>query len=125
MFSSSRRLLIIDDSEDLQQLLKRIFESKGYEVLTALSGKEALGVLFSTTPLPDLILLDLMLPDMSGEEFAALKEKNSKIKNIPIILMSAGVMNTTEIDQRLSIKGYLNKPLDLFHLISTVEDAFS
>lgn len=122
---SSKCLLIIDDSEDLQILLKRVFESRGYEVLMALNGKEALRILFAGHSIPDLILLDVILPDMRGEDFAKIKEKNIKIRNIPIILMSAGVTNLTEMGQEFHIKGYLAKPLDLKNLLSTVEHAFA
>jgi CheY-like chemotaxis protein len=122
---SSKRLLIIDDSEDLQILLKRVFESKGYEVLMALNGKEALRILFAGHSLPDLILLDVILPDMRGEDFAKIKEKNVKLRNIPIILMSAGVTHLSEMEQEFHIKGYLTKPLDLKNLLSTVEHAFA
>ena len=115
----AKRLLIIDDSDDLQILLRRVFESKGYEVISALNGKEALDIIFSSHVLPDLILLDLSLPDMPGTEFAKIKEQNLKIKNIPLVLMTASAMDTAEI-KNLNIKAYLAKPLDLNDLLLTI-----
>lgn len=118
--SSSKILLIIDDSEDLQILFKRIFESRGYQVVAALSGKEALDILLSGEELPNLIFLDLLLPDMNGLEFARIKEKEPKIKHIPMILMTAGIIDSEQITP-FNFKTYLAKPLDLNQLLATVE----
>ena len=80
------RILIIEDDEDINQLLCKILKKEGYEVTSAYSGTE--GRLLLERELPDLILLDLMLPGMKGQEITEYVRKE-KQSNIPIIVLSA------------------------------------
>lgn len=81
-----QRILVIEDDSDINDLLKRILSGAGYDVLQSYSGTEALLLLKTATP--DLILSDLMLPGMSGEQVLA-KLRGEPGSDIPVIILSA------------------------------------
>lgn len=106
-------ILIIDDDEAIGNLEKEVLECAGYSVMRAYSGTEALLLLKEDRP--DLILLDLMLPGLSGEEVLR------QIKNIPVIVVSAkaAVRDKVELLQG-GAADYLTKPFDTKELIARV-----
>ncbi len=106
-------ILIIDDDEAIGNLEKEVLERAGYSVMRAYSGTEALLLLKEDRP--DLILLDLMLPGLSGEEVLR------QIKNIPVIVVSAkaAVRDKVELLQG-GAADYLTKPFDTKELIARV-----
>jgi two-component system, OmpR family, alkaline phosphatase synthesis response regulator PhoP len=81
-----KSILVIDDEKDIQLLIKEILSREGYDVLCASTGEDAIALLKSY--LPDLILLDLLLPGMSGLEVCKALKENSKTTNIPIIMLT-------------------------------------
>lgn len=82
-----KRILIADDEEALQRLYKEEFEEEGYEVLLAGNGKEVLSLLEVPGPLPDLIIMDIRMPEMDGiSTLRVIKEKHPQL---PVILCSA------------------------------------
>ncbi len=89
--SSRYLVLVVDDDHDLQQVLSYVLEDLGYIVVLRGNGKEALEYLATTKPYPDLIILDLMMPIMTGREFLRLKSLDPKLKDIPVVIMSASV----------------------------------
>ena len=78
-----KKILVVEDDMDIHNLIKNVLEKERYEVISAYSGTEA--ILLSEKNSIDLILLDLMLPGLSGEEVI------ERIKNIPIIVISAKI----------------------------------
>ena len=107
------QILIIDDDETIGNLEQEVLEREGYAVLRAYSGTEALLLLKSSHP--DLILLDLMLPGLSGEEVLP------HIKNIPVIVVSAKVAVQDKVDLLLGgAADYLTKPFDAKELLARV-----
>ena len=84
-----KKIMIIDDDVNIGNMLEETLHLEGYEVTRAYSGTEALLIL--KTDVPDLILLDLMLPGLSGEEILP------KIENIPVIVLSAKTMVDTKV----------------------------
>lgn len=113
----SRRVLIIDDDQDLLMSFKEYFELEAYEVLLARNGKEALDLLDSTEEkkLPDLIFLDHRMPVMDGTGFSRSRKSHPKIKDIPVVLTSAGGKMKSLMDE-VDADAYLEKPLSLDHL---------
>ena len=106
-------ILVIDDDINIGNMLEEALRLEGYKVKRAYSGSEALMVLEKLTP--DLILLDLMLPGLSGEEVLP------KIKGIPVIIMSA--KSETEHKVKLLYEGasdYITKPFVLSELLARV-----
>jgi len=104
------RILIIEDDEDINQLLCKILRKEGYEVTAAYSGTE--GKLRLEQNLPDLILLDLMLPGMSGQAITEYVRKE-KQSNVPIIILSAktGLENKVELITN-GADDYITKPFE-------------
>ncbi len=108
-----KTILIIDDDMHIGDMLKEVLEREGYGVLRAYSGTEALMLLSTKTP--DLVLLDLMLPGLSGEEVLP------KIKNIPVIVVSAKIDVDNKVDLLLGgAVDYVTKPFNTKELLARI-----
>jgi len=113
-------ILVVDDSTTNVVLLEAILDEKGYKIETALNAKEAYTLIDKNTP--DLILLDLLMPKISGFDFLKEIRKNEKTKDTPVIVVSAltdeenieKIMNMGAID-------FVKKPIDLQYLVDKVE----
>ena len=105
-----QRILVVEDEPDLRQVLATVLEMEGAEVLTAANGLEALKL--ATACRPSIIVLDLMMPVMSGEDFRRAQLADETIRDIPVVVVSAH-HDTPAIAARLDAAGYLEKPLDL------------
>jgi DNA-binding response OmpR family regulator len=87
MDKSKRRVLIIEDNEDIQQLYQYAFEESGYEV--KISGNGLNGINDVVEYVPDVVLLDIMMPEMNGFEFLEALKNNTSLKvQIPIVVLS-------------------------------------
>jgi DNA-binding response OmpR family regulator len=116
------RILVIDDDSELQQLVRILLTRVGMEVVTADS--VAKGVKFlSSPPLPDLMLLDLMLPDQSGMDFLTQLRARAAFNAMPIIVLSA-LVDPTQIRAALDAGAdrYLTKPYIANNLVAYVQD---
>lgn len=108
-----KHILIIDDDIHINNMLDDILQQEGYRVSHAYSGTEAL--LFMSKSKPDLILLDLMLPGLSGEEILP------QIKNIPVIVMSAKVDVQDKVSLLLNgAVDYITKPFEIDELLARI-----
>lgn len=106
-------ILIIDDDVHISNLLEEALQNAGYTTAKAFSGTEALLVLSQKKP--DLILLDLMLPGLSGEELLP------NIKNIPVIVISAKADSADKVDLLLGgASDYITKPFDMDELLARI-----
>ena len=106
-------ILIIDDDIHIGNMLEESLAKEGYGVLRAYSGTEALMLLSNKTP--DLVLLDLMLPGLSGEEILP------KIKNIPVIVVSAKIDVDNKVDLLLGgAVDYVTKPFNTKELLARI-----
>ncbi len=119
MFTSPKQVLIVEDSADMQDLLKLILESKGYKTNCTSNGEEALAALNSGNPLPDVILLDLRMPIMDGYEFITRQRQIPKFKNIPVIVMS-GDDDSKLTRSQANLENVLHKPLNMNSVIEAV-----
>jgi len=116
------KLLAVDDLPDNLFLVQAILcEEDGYEVSCADSGAEALQAIENTPP--DLILLDIMMPGMTGYEVTRKIRQNPKLAHVPILLFTAH----EEIDQQSALdagaNGFVRKPFDIDHLVTRIEEA--
>ena len=114
------RILVVDDMPDNLFLMNGLFEDR-YEVIQAASGKDALTVVMSSNP-PDMVLLDIMMPDMDGYEVLRRIRQHPPTANIPIIFLTA---LATQQDERLGMDlgavDYLTKPIDPELVVKRVE----
>ena len=112
-----KSILVVDDEVVVAEISKRKLEEHGYEVETAGNGDEAFQRLKSQ--IPDLILLDIQMPQMNGYTFIMEKDKFPEYANIPVVVLTA--YNEMEpLFKRHHIKDYLLKPLKLQDLIKKV-----
>jgi DNA-binding response OmpR family regulator len=118
---STNRILIVEDDDAIRSTLSDLLELEGYDVQSKENGQEGLNFLHSTTELPDLILLDLMMPVLDGFGFCELKEQSLNISHIPVIIMSADG-HITEKKRRAKAKDYLKKPLDFDELLQAIKN---
>lgn len=117
MSMTKKNILVVDDEPKIREVLFSLLESKGYGVYTAENGKEALAI-FEKNNI-SLVLLDLMLPDISGEEVCALIRKKSRV---PILMLTAKSEESSFING-LSIGAdhYITKPFSLKALAAQIE----
>lgn len=115
----SRPILVIEDDPDLRDNLQEALELEGYEAVTAAHGVEALRLL-DDAPLPGAILLDLMMPVMSGAEFLATlrRERPELAAAVPIMVLTASGEAHKYRDLTTEV---LQKPVNLERLISLLE----
>jgi len=107
--AASKRILIVDDTKDILLVVSRRLQSWGYEPLTASSGEEGLRI--AEEAVPDLILLDIMMPKMKGREMCARLKANPKTQHIPVIFLTAlGLADHIKAGMDLGAADYLVKP---------------
>ncbi|MDR1131229.1 MAG: response regulator transcription factor [Oscillospiraceae bacterium] len=115
--SHSKNILAVDDEPKILEVVSSFLESKGYKVFTAENGRQALEV-FEKNNIA-LVLLDLMLPDMSGEEVCAVIRKKSRV---PIIMLTAKSEETSHLNGfTIGADDYITKPFSLKVLAAHVE----
>ena len=118
--SPKRRLLVVDDEQDVREMLALVLGRRGFGVQTAADGMEAL-VLAQSAP-PDLILLDVMMRDMDGWEVLKLLQLEEATRRVPVVILSA------RAEPRDKIRGlqegavdYLTKPFAIDEVVTRVE----
>ncbi len=114
------KILVVDDEIDLQNLARMILEAKGYSVISAFNGEEALKKV--EAEMPDLVLLDVVMPGMSGFEVCKAIKSAEKTKHLSVVLVTA---LGRDIDRRMGEEsgadGYITKPFTSDLLIEEVE----
>jgi DNA-binding response OmpR family regulator len=120
-YTNLARILSIEDDAELQHLIGVSLFKEGYEVHYAFNGKEGLEKIFSLHP--DLILLDMMLPILSGVEVIKQVTSNTQTRGIPIIVMTAFTDQANTLEQSLKAQGireYVQKPFRVTELVSLI-----
>ena len=119
-----RKILVVDDEEDILHFLEMVLKEKGYEVVTASGGHEALTR--AHIERPDLVLLDVMMPQMDGWEVLKLLRVDDGTAHIPVAMLSA----RTEAKDRVQglqegAVDYICKPFSLQELLGKIEAVFN
>jgi CheY-like chemotaxis protein len=112
------RVLYVEDHADTREAVSRMLQLSGYDVDTATSGREALIMAIGRTP--DVILLDLALPEMNGDELLQVLHSYHRLASIPVVVLTA--MHTGEIverTKRLNVSSFLIKTISTFDNIHT------
>lgn len=115
------KILVVDDERDVVELLKFLLEKDGYTVVTAYNGREALTV--TNQNQPDLILLDVMMPEMDGYTVQTQLLDNPKTKDIPIIILTAKGQLRDVFAMSANVKAYIEKPFDPKTLRSKIQES--
>ncbi len=119
MAMKKKRLLIVDDEKDFVDTLAERLEAKGYGIAKAYNGKEGLEKAHEYRP--DLIILDIAMPEMNGYDVCRKLKIDDKFRAIPIIILSAKFEpNDIEFGEEMGADAYLTKPLELDMLLEKV-----
>lgn len=119
-----KKILVVDDEVDLLKVLKLNLETKGYDVVCAFDGEQALEKVRSENP--DVIILDVMLPKLNGVEVCKNIRQDPVFNKIPVIMLSGKDADVDRIIGRVSgAKMYITKPFDLEQLISAIKKVLS
>jgi two-component system, cell cycle response regulator DivK len=119
-----RRVLIVEDNKLDMRLLNDILERSGYETLQAADGLEAINL--AVTSLPDLILMDVQLPEISGLEVTRRLKGDDRSRHIPIVAVTAFAMGWHEREALDSgCDAYISKPISVLGFLNTVESFLS
>lgn len=118
--ANKSRILVVDDSTTNITLLEAVLEDKGYQIIKAQNVHDALESI--KREIPDLILLDLLIPKISGFDFFEQLRKDKKTSSIPVIVISALTDKKSENKAiELGAIDFISKPVDIPYLIKRVE----
>lgn len=116
-----KKVLIVDDEQDIVESLKFVLENEGYNCFTAFNGED--GLASAKELMPDLIILDIMMPKMNGYKISRLLKFDNKYKNIPIIMLTARSQEEDKlIGSETGANEYITKPFDLEFVVNKVND---
>ena len=117
--AAPKHVLIVEDDAAIRELLEDVLELAGYVVSVANSGLKALAHMRRQQP--DLVLLDLMLPDMNGWTLLQVREGERELARIPVLVISAAGPTGLADAQELGAPVYLTKPFDIENLLRQIE----
>ncbi len=113
------KILIVDDSPSQVHLLKQIVEKLGHTAMTAEDGSE--GVAIAEEQQPDLILMDIVMPNLNGFQATRTINRNSQTSHIPVVLVTTKDQQTDKLwGLRQGAKAYLTKPIGERELMETI-----
>lgn len=123
MTKSPKKILIADDEIEITDSLKRSLEESGYQVLTACDGLAA--VELARREMPDLILLDIMLPTLDGYRVLKILKSDERYQGIPILVITARAgMDDWALAVECGANGCLNKPVRVSELMERIDACF-
>ena len=115
------RILIVDDSPTETYKISTILSKHGYEVLTAGNGED--GVFVAKQQLPDLVLMDIVMPGLNGFQATRQLSRDTATSHIPVIIVTTKDQETDRVwSERQGAKGYLTKPVDGKVLVQAIEN---
>ena len=114
-----KTILIADDEVDIVETLKFVLETEGFNVITAYDGEEALKS--AKEFMPDLMLLDVMMPKMNGYKVSRLLKFDKKFQNIPILMVTARSQEEDKlIGEETGADEYITKPFDIMNVVDLI-----
>ena len=115
----TKKILVVDDSSTARHVLFELLAKEGYQVLTATNGDEA--IIKSKSELPDLILMDVVMPGMNGFRATRAITKDEATQHIPVLLLSSKDMETDRIwGMRQGAREFINKPFVTADLLARI-----
>jgi two-component system, cell cycle response regulator DivK len=116
-----KRVLVIEDTEDNRQIIRDLLSSVGYELIEAADGAE--GVAMAQSQRPDLILMDIQLPEMDGYEATRRIRAISELAHVPIIAVTSYALSGDEAKTRAAgCDGYIAKPFSPRQLLAKIRE---
>ena len=119
-----KKILVVDDNPDTVAMMRQLLEKEGYELSVAYNGEE--GYRQARVVLPDMILLDIMMPIMDGYTMNLYLKERPETQNIPVVVISArsGMAPMFETEKGAPIQGYMVKPVNSKVLLLKIEEVF-
>jgi DNA-binding response OmpR family regulator len=121
MEKAQKTVLVVDDDEGILEVVKIVLEQCGYTVVPLNNGKTVIQTIGQIHP--DLILLDIWLAGVRGEDILRDIREQKSMTHIPVVIMSAQG-DTSQITQRIGADGYIDKPFDIDQLAAKVDSYF-
>lgn len=121
MDNKAKKILIVDDEVDIVETLKFVLEDIGYECYCAFDGEQGLNL--AREIMPDLMILDVMMPKMNGYKIARLLKYDNKYKNIPIIMVTARSQDEDRlIGEETGANEYITKPFEIDIVVEKINE---
>lgn len=115
-----KKILIVDDEQDIVESLKFVLETADFTCYCAYNGED--GLRLAKEIVPDLIILDVMMPKINGYKISRLLKYDAKYKNIPILMVTARSQDEDKlIGEETGADEYITKPFELDEVVKTVE----
>ena len=115
----TKRILIVEDTEDNRQIMRDLLSNAGYTLIEAQTGEE--GVAMAKQHRPDLILMDIQLPEVSGLEVTKWLKEDDSLKSIPVVAVTAFAMKgDEEVIRQGGCEAYISKPISVTSFLDTV-----
>lgn len=120
MREDMKKILIVDDEQDIVESLKFVLETADFTCYCAYNGED--GLRLAKEIVPDLIILDVMMPKINGYKISRLLKYDAKYKNIPILMVTARSQEEDKlIGEETGANEYITKPFELDEVVKTVE----
>ena len=120
MSQGKRTILIVDDEEDVLDLLQLVFETSGFEVRRASTGKSAVSSAYEQPP--DVVLLDVMMPEMDGWQVLRTLKGDERTRKVPVVMLSARAERRDKmIGLQEGAEGYIAKPFSPAEVVREVQ----
>ncbi len=116
------KVMIVDDTEDTVGMVKKLLEFEGYGTMAAYNGKDALDRLKKSKEKPDLVLLDMFMPEMSGREVCERIRQDDELKDIKVAFFTVAAFREQgkQMLKDLNVLDYITKPFDVDDLLKRV-----
>ena len=115
-----KKILVVDDNQDSRELVVKVLKNKGYVMVEAVDGEEA--VEKAVAEKPDLILLDISIPKLNGYEVTRVLKSREEFKNIPVVALTAHAMKGDRAKAlEVGCEGYITKPINVRELPAQVK----
>ena len=119
-------VLLVEDDDDILAITKKSLELRGYDVLTAINGINALEVLSESETLPELIISDIMMPGMDGYDFFRAVSDDIRLNQIPFVFLTAySTPEDIRFGKMLGVDDYITKPIKIKDLLAVVDGKIS
>ena len=115
-----KKVLVVDDNQDSRELVVKVLKNKGYEIIEAIDGEEAVEKAIAQKP--DLILLDISIPKLNGYEVTRILKGKEDVKDIPVVALTAHAMKGDRLKAlEAGCEGYITKPINVRELPAQVK----
>jgi CheY-like chemotaxis protein len=117
---AGEQILVVEDNEKNMKLFRDVLQARGYEIMEATTGEQAVELAIEHGP--DLVLMDIQLPDIDGVEALGLLRANERTASIPVLALTAQAMEgDRERFLAAGFDGYVSKPVNIVELVGTVQ----